>query len=122
MKRVLLSIAAFAGSAVMLTVIQPPFDFALLAWVAYVPFILVCSGESTYGTGKGRGFYIISYVVSVCYWLGNLYWLGPVTFSGWVAFCLYTGLLWPLLAVGLRYCMAKKFPLFFVVGLSIPFR
>ena len=94
----------------MLTVIQPPFGLAPLAWVAIVPFVLACSPS----VGFAR-LAIFAYVVSLFYWLGNLYWIAPVTVSGWLAFCLYTALLWPLLVYGVRFCRAKKLPLFLVV-------
>jgi apolipoprotein N-acyltransferase len=81
-----------------------------LAWVALVPFILVCSADA-----KPKVLVIAAYVISFLYWLGNLYWLCPVTWIGWVAFCLYTGILWPLLALCVRYCRIKKIPLFLAV-------
>jgi apolipoprotein N-acyltransferase len=34
-----------------------------------------------------------------------------VTVGGWIAFCLYTALLWPILAISLRWCRAKRIPL-----------
>jgi apolipoprotein N-acyltransferase len=94
----------------MLTVIQPPFGLAPLAWVALVPFVLACSPSVSF-----VGLAVIAYVISLFYWLGNLYWLAPVTASGWLAFCLYTALLWPLLVYGIRFCRAKKLPLFLCV-------
>lgn len=96
---------AFAVSAAMLTVIQPPFNCSWLAWAAYVPLILISATKL-----KFRHLMTASYVVSAVYWLVNLYWIGPVTAAGWIAFCLYTALLWPILISGLRYCSAKKIP------------
>ncbi len=106
---------AFVASAVMLTVIQPPSPagggefriFPLLAWVSLVPFILACSPSA-----KPRRLVIIAYIVSLCYWLGNLYWVFPITIAGWIAFCAYTAALWPIIALCLRYCRIKKIPLF----------
>jgi len=100
-------VLAFIASAVMLTVIQAPISFSLLAWVSLVPFILACSPDA-----KPRRLALVSYVISLCYWLANLYWIVPVTIAGWIAFCLYTALLWPILALCLRYCRIKKIPLF----------
>lgn len=91
----------------MLTVIQPPLNLSPLAWVALVPFILACR-ESV----KTFHLLITTYLVSLCYWLANLYWIFPVTWAGWAAFCLYTALLWPIIAVCIRYCRIKKVPLF----------
>ena len=110
-KNALLLCSAFIVSAIMLTVIQPPLSWAGLAWISLVPFILACSPA----VKPGR-LAIISYLISLLYWLGNLYWIGPVTTAGWIAFCLYTGLLWPTLAVCLRYCRTKKIPLFLAVA------
>jgi apolipoprotein N-acyltransferase len=109
-KNIALTILAFAVSAVLLTVVQPPFSVWILAWVALVPFILICRPNA-----KVLPLIIGAYLVSAVYWLGNLYWMAPVTISGWIAFCLYTALLWPGLAFALRYCRIKKLPLFLTV-------
>ena len=101
---------AFAASSVMLTVIQPPLSWAALAPVALVPFILAC--RSTAKTGR---LFLIAYLISLCYWLGNLYWIFPITWLGWLTFCLYTALLWPALVVALRLCGKIKIPLFLAV-------
>lgn len=94
--------AGFLLSAVILTLIQVPFDIGWLAWVGLVPFIFVCSP----GANPWRLVWL-SYVISLCYWLGNLYWIGYVTVSGYVGFCIYMGLYWPLLALCVRYCRTK---------------
>ncbi len=96
----------FIASAVMLTLIQLPFDFSALAWVAMVPFILACAPKT-----KTKGLYLTAYIVSVVYWLGNIYWLGLVTVPGWVIFCFYTAILWPVLVFVFRFARAKKIPL-----------
>ncbi len=98
----------------MLTVIQPPIGWAFLAWVSCVPFILACSPHA-----NPRRLVKITYVISLCYWLGNLYWVWPVTIVGWAAFCLYTAFLWPILALCIRYCRIKKFPLFLAAPILI---
>jgi len=113
-KNILLLSWPFFASAVMLTVIQAPISFSLLAWVSLVPFILACSP-----TTKPRRLALVSYIISLCYWLGNLYWVAPVTVLGWAAFCLYTALLWPILALCLRYCRTKKIPLFLAVPVLV---
>ncbi len=43
----------------------------------------------------------------------------PVTWPGWVVLCMYTAILWPIIVIGLRYCMAKKIPLFAAVPILI---
>ncbi|MCJ7778748.1 MAG: apolipoprotein N-acyltransferase [Sedimentisphaerales bacterium] len=106
-----LLILAFIASALMLMVIQPPISWSLLAWVSLVPFILACSPEA-----KPKHLVVAAYIVSLCYWLGNLYWVFPITVAGWAAFCLYTAVLWPIAALTLRYCRIKKIPLFLASG------
>ncbi|MHC4260796.1 MAG: hypothetical protein ACYSTF_10375 [Planctomycetota bacterium] len=100
----------FIASALMLTAIQPPISLSPLAWVSLVPFILACSPAA-----KTKPLAITTYLVSLIYWLGNLYWVFPITIVGWAAFCLYTALLWPILALCLRYCRTKKIPLLLAV-------
>jgi len=95
----------------MLTVIQAPISFSPLAWVALVPFILACSPSA-----KPKRLAVAAYLISLCYWLGNLYWIAPITVVGWAAFCLYTAVHWPILALCLRYCRIKKIPLFLAAG------
>ena len=104
----------FVVSAAMLTVIQAPIGWAPLAWVAYVPLILASSPET-----KPRRLFFISYLACFFYWLGNLYWLVPVTIAGWLVFCLYTALLWPVLTLCLRYCKARRIPLFLAAAVLI---
>ena len=64
---------------------------------------------------KLRPLLIAAYAVSSIWWLGNIYWISYVTISGWIGFCLYTALLWPLVAFALRFCRSKKIPLFLAV-------
>ena len=105
---------SFAASAAMLTVIQPPIGWSLLAWVSLVPFILACSPQA-----KPKRLVLAAYIVSLCYWLGNLYWVFPITILGWATFCLYTALLWPILALCLRFCRTKKIPLFIATPILV---
>ncbi|MDD5064810.1 MAG: apolipoprotein N-acyltransferase [Phycisphaerae bacterium] len=114
MKKNLLILLVIASSAAMLTVIQAPFSLSFLAWFALVPFIMACSPEV-----KAWRLFLTAYLVALCYWLGNIYWMYQVTPGGWIAFCMYTGLLWPIMAVCLRYCRGKKIPLFLAVPVLI---
>ncbi len=99
--------AGYALTAVLLTLIQPEFKLFFLAWFAYVPFIYVSVKD------KGSKIkYLIAFLVSFIYWLGNLYWVQPVTMAGWIAFSLYTAVLWPLIIWVLRLCRNKKIPVF----------
>jgi apolipoprotein N-acyltransferase len=94
----------FAASALMLTVIQAPFDAGPLAWVCLVPFILVCRPDA-----NPRRLALAAYVVSFVYWLGNLYWIGYVTIPAYVLLSLSQGLYWPVLACCVRY-VRKRWP------------
>ncbi len=111
-KTISLYALVFAASGVLLTLIQPPFELDWLAWIALVPFILICSANT-----KPTQLAIAAYVVGFCYWLGNLYWIGYVTAPGWIAFCLYIGLYWPVLAISVRFCRKKNLSLFWIVPL-----
>jgi apolipoprotein N-acyltransferase len=113
-KGILCLLAAFAATAIMLTLAQQPIGWWPLAWVAYVPFILVCFSET-----KPSKLYLTAFAVSTCYWLGNIYWMSFVTVVGWLAFCLYTALLWPVLALSLRWCRTKRIPLFIAVPILV---
>ncbi len=106
-KNILLFAAPFLVSAVLLTVIQAPISWSPLAWVSLVPFIVACSPKT-----KPRRLFLVTFVISFFYWLGNLYWIAPITIIGWITLCLYTAVLWPVLALCLRYCRIKKVPLF----------
>jgi len=110
LKPVLFTFLAFGASAVLLTVIQVPFELDFLAWVALVPFILVCSGDA-----RPWRLVWVSYLVSLIYWLGNLYWIAIVTVPAYILLCMYLGLYWPLLALCVRYCRKKVPDPFFVV-------
>jgi apolipoprotein N-acyltransferase len=126
-------ILAFIASAVMLTLAQAPTCWWLLAWVAYVPFIVAClpksftaeNAETAEKNKKSKKkdsnhfLYIAAYVVGAGFWFGNLYWMSFVTVSGWIAFCLYTAILWPILVMGLRWCINKKIPLIVAVPILV---
>ncbi|MDD5458338.1 MAG: apolipoprotein N-acyltransferase [Phycisphaerae bacterium] len=106
-KNLLFAFLAFAFCAGSLTVIQPPFHLSFLAWIALVPFLLV-----TVSPINTKYLLIASFIASAVYWLGNLYYLVPITIAGWVAFCLYTALLWPLVVIAIRFAYSKGLPIF----------
>ena len=103
--------SAFVASAIMLTVIQPPFGASFLAWIALVPFIFACSGKTKLST-----LLITSYIVSYFYWLGNLYWIGLVAPAGWIGLCFIMAIYAPAVAFGIRWATGKKIPLFLSAG------
>ncbi|OHB75508.1 MAG: apolipoprotein N-acyltransferase [Planctomycetes bacterium RBG_16_55_9] len=111
---ILNSCLPFVCTAAVLTVIQAPIDLSVLAWVAWVPFIVVCSPEA-----KPCRLFVVGYVTCLLYWMGNLYWVAPVTIAGWLVFCVYTAFLWPVLALCLRFCRRKKVPLFLASAVLI---
>lgn len=113
-KKYILIIVCFILSAVLLTVILPPFNLSFLAWVALVPFVIGCLiDEKNWQTA------LFAYLVSLVYWLGNLYWLAIVTMAGWFFFCVYIAVYWPILAVCLRCCFQRKIPLWFSLPILI---
>ena len=102
----LYTIIGLSLSAVLLTICQAPFDLAPAAWIAWVPFMLVCRPET-----RLRRLLPIAYVVWLLYWLGNMYWLIEVTLPGYIAFFLVQALYGPVLAYCVRFVRRKKWPL-----------
>ena len=95
-----------AASAVLLTVMQAPWNAHFLAWVAWVPFVLACAP----GTPTKR-LLVWAYLASLGYWLFNLWWLTPVTIPGYVVFCLYQSLYGPILALCVQWVRRKGWAL-----------
>ncbi len=98
--------AGFAVSAVLLTIIQAPWNVHFLAWAAWVPFVLACGPDV-----GGRRLFFSAYLVALGYWLFNLWWLTPVTLPGYITFSLWQALYWPVLALCVRYVRRKNWPL-----------
>ncbi|MHC4519604.1 MAG: apolipoprotein N-acyltransferase, partial [Planctomycetota bacterium] len=113
-KRLLLVALPFLDSALMLTLIQPPIGWSFFAWVAVISFVLGCSPLI-----RPRTVALSAYAAGAVYWLVNLYWIAPITIPGWIALCLYMALLWPLLALALRFCRARNIPLTLAVPVLI---
>ena len=128
-RRPFILLTVFIASAVMLTLAQAPIGWWPLAWIAYVPFIVAClpkqfTAENAEKNNKSKKkvpdtFFIIAYVVGAFYWLGNLYWMSFVTVGGWLAFCLYTAILWPIMAISIRWCIKRKIPLVLAVPVVV---
>jgi len=93
--------------AVLLTVIQPPLGWSALAWIALIPFVLVCISST-----KTVCLLLMTYTVGALYWLFNLTWLIPCTPPGWVALGLYLAIIWPLVALAIRFCHQRNVPMF----------
>jgi len=93
--------------AVLLTVIQPPLGWSALTWIALIPFVLACISS-----GKTVWLLLMTYAVGALYWLFNLTWLIPCSPPGWVALGLYLALIWPLVALGIRFCHQRNIPMF----------
>lgn len=110
-KKNILTIVFFILSAILLTVIQPPFNLPFLAWIAIVPFVFACLNSNKIWQTA-----LIAYFVSLVYWLGNVYWLEPITFLGWFMFGVYIALYWPLIVICLKFCLQRRVPLW----LSLP--
>ena len=113
-KKFLLLALPFGVSALLLSVIQAPVDWSFFAWVAMAPFVLACAPRV-----RARSLFLAAYGVAFFYWLVNLYWLAPITVLGWIAMCFYIGLLWPLLALTIRFCRRRNVPLFVALPILI---
>ena len=96
----------FIVSAVLLTVIQAPIDWSFFAWVAMVPFALACTPAL-----RTKRLFQWAFLAGFIHWAASLYWIIPITIPGWIFLSLYLGLLWPALAVVLRWCRSKNIPL-----------
>lgn len=96
-------------SVLALSVIQPPCHWHILAWIAWVPFILASVTASDY-----KRLIVISWGFSVAYWLFNLHWIGPITPPGWIALSVFLSLGWPVTAVIFRFCCLKKIALWLI--------
>jgi len=104
--RLLLVALPFFDSALMLTLIQPTIGWSFFAWVAMVSFAVGCSPAF-----RPRTMALAAFVIGFFYWLVNLYWIAPITIPGWIGLCFYIALLWPLLALALRFCRTRNIPL-----------
>jgi apolipoprotein N-acyltransferase len=109
---IVLSLLVLSG--ILLTVIQAPIGWSLLAWVALVPFVLACAPQ----VGP-RTLALSALVVGYLYWLGNVYWIVPITKIGWLAMSLYLALFWLLPALAVRFARAKGFPLFIALPILV---
>jgi len=96
----------FAASAVLLSLIQAPLSCSYLAWIALVPFILACTPWQ-----KPKKLAIVTSIIALGYWLANLYWILPITIPGWIATCAYLAVLWPIVALAIRFARIKKIPI-----------
>jgi len=112
--RLLLIALPFFDSALMLTLIQPPIGWWIFAWVAMLSFALGCTPDF-----RARTVALAAFVMGFLYWLGNLYWIAPITIPGWIGLCFYIALLWPLLALALRFCRARNIPLTLAVPILV---
>lgn len=99
-------LGGLAASAVLLTVIQAPWNMHLLAWVAWVPFVLACGPEV-----RSKRLIGSTYLVAFGYWLFNLSWLWAVTGPGYIVFAMWQAVYWPILALAMRFVRQKRWAL-----------
>ncbi|MBP8302795.1 MAG: apolipoprotein N-acyltransferase [Phycisphaerae bacterium] len=104
--QMIVPLLGLGATALLLTLIHPPVGWAALAWVAYTPFVLGCAPAL-----RTRTLGLAAFGVGVVYWMVSLNWIRPVTLVGWVAFCPYMALLWPLMALALQFCRRRRVPL-----------
>jgi apolipoprotein N-acyltransferase len=94
-------------SAMMLSLMQAPFNMSFLAWVSLVPFALaVCF------SGNGRCIYFLSFAAYWLFWFANLYWIKYVTVPGWIACSAICAIYWPAGVFFMRWSLRKGIPLF----------
>ncbi|HPC95809.1 MAG TPA: apolipoprotein N-acyltransferase [Sedimentisphaerales bacterium] len=105
-RKALSLVVLLAASAALLSVIQAPVDWSFLAWAAMVPLALACRPEV-----RPRTLVLVAWFVGTAYWLTNIYWIAPITIAGWLAMGVYLALLWPLLALAIRFCRARSIPM-----------
>ncbi|MCX5645831.1 MAG: apolipoprotein N-acyltransferase [Phycisphaerae bacterium] len=106
-KPLLIILLLFVLSGAMLTVIQAPIGWSLLAWGALVPFALACTPSL-----RPRTLAWMALGIGYLYWLVSVYWIVPITIIGWLGMSLYLSLFWLLPALAVRFSRAKGFPLF----------
>ena len=100
-------LALAVASGVLLNLAFPPMEWALLAWVALVPLLLVpvpapLSMRAALGYGFGLAFFI-----------PNIFWLNEIGFGAgcWLAlYCALYPLAWYLLAAALIRALAGREP------------
>ena len=65
--KILKILTGYILAGVLLTFIQEPFGFSVLAWVAYLPMILAVDSDV-----KKRWYFLIGYICCLAYWLIKL--------------------------------------------------
>jgi apolipoprotein N-acyltransferase len=113
-KPLLIVLSLLVLSGVMLTLIQAPIDWSLLAWGALAPFTLACTPSL-----RPRTLAWMALGVGYLYWLGNVYWIVPITKIGWLGMGFYLSLFWLLPALAVRFCRAKGLPLFIALPILV---
>lgn len=78
------------ASAALLIAAFPGFNQPALAWVAFVPWLIVLRAASP------RAAFFWSWLTGVLFFLGSIWWLTYVTVAGWILLCLYLGLFFGL--------------------------
>lgn len=88
-------------SAVLVRLVFPTFDYALLAWMGLVPLLT--------GITPGRPWrnFAAGYVAGVVFFITALFWLIHVTIPGMIILSLALALYWAVFAVGCGYAQAR---------------
>ncbi|MCX7008456.1 MAG: apolipoprotein N-acyltransferase [Kiritimatiellaeota bacterium] len=99
-------------AGLLLSAAFPPVDWGALAFVAFVPLLLVVRGE-----GAGSAFRL-GWFAGAAQWLVSVFWLHHVSWFAWVGmafYCaLYTGLFGMIAAALWRACGVSRLALFFL--------
>lgn len=99
-------------SALLLTLSFPPFDFGILAWIAFVPFFFALEEKAL-----GQAFWI-SYLSGFFFFFGLLQWVHYVTWAGTVVLVLYLSLYTALFGVGIKF-LDRKGSFFWIPSLWV---
>jgi len=90
----------------------PPFEIAVLGWVALVPLVLACAGTSP------RRAAFLGWLAGAVFFVGTLYWLRHVSWLGWIALAFYCALYFVPFAlfISLRRCAWRSMARFKNIG------
>ncbi len=92
-----------ALSLVLQSIIFAPVSVWPCAYICLVPWILLIGASSS-----AHRVYVSSYLLGLAFFLINLYWIYPITIPGYVAFCLYLAVYFPLVACPIRYAVRRR--------------
>lgn len=85
LKKIIPFLAA-ALSGLLLILSFPPFHTGFFGWVALIPLIVICSGNTRWRAA------LYGWLSGIIFFVGSLYWLHNVSWAGYLALACYSGL------------------------------